>query len=71
MPPIFFQKRKGRLQHVQGFLEEVSGEPVLQARALWILAQIGGSQVVEKFLGNEDDQKLQVVAIVPFGMQIP
>ena len=40
----------------------MSGEPVLQARALWILAQIGGSQVVEKFLGNEDDQKLQVVA---------
>jgi hypothetical protein len=43
-------------------LEKVSGEPVLEARALWILAQIGDSQVVEKFLENEENEKLQVVA---------
>ena len=41
---------------------DVTGEPVLEARALWILAQIGGREVVEKFLENEDDEKLQVVA---------
>ena len=41
---------------------DVTGEPVLEARALWILAQIGGRGVVEKFLENEDDEKLQVVA---------
>ena len=59
---LLSKKGKDALEYIQDFLEEVSGEPVLQARALWILAQIGGSQVVEKFLDNENDQKLQVVA---------
>ena len=40
----------------------MSGEPVLQARALWVLAQIGGNKLVQEFLDNEEDEKLQVVA---------
>ena len=34
---LLSKKGKDALQHVQGFLEEVSGEPVLQARALGYL----------------------------------
>ncbi|MGB0356578.1 MAG: hypothetical protein ACPGII_10975, partial [Opitutales bacterium] len=59
---LLSKKGKDAFEHVQTFLEEVSGEPVLEARALWILAQIGDSQVVEKFLENEENEKLQVVA---------
>ena len=59
---LLSKKGKEAFQEIQDFLVQVSGEPVLEARALWILAQIGGRQEVEKFLGNEDDEKLQVVA---------
>ena len=59
---LLSKKGKDAFQLVQDFLVDVTGEPVLEARALWILAQIGGREVVEKFLENEDDEKLQVVA---------
>ena len=59
---LLTKKGKEAVSPVQEFLEEVTGEPVLEARALWILAQIGDSQVVEKFLANDNDEKLQVVA---------
>jgi putative membrane-bound dehydrogenase-like protein len=59
---LLTKKGKEAVSLVQEFLEEVSGEPVLEARALWILAQIGDSQAVEKFLANDENEKLQVVA---------
>jgi putative membrane-bound dehydrogenase-like protein len=59
---LLTKKGKEAVSPVQEFLEEVRGEPVLEARALWILAQLGDSQLVEKFLENENDEKLQVVA---------
>ena len=59
---LLVKKGKEAFGPVLGFLQEVSGEPVLQARALWVLAQIGGNKLVQEFLDNEEDEKLQVVA---------
>jgi hypothetical protein len=61
---MLVKKGKEVLGSVHEFLEEVNGEPVLEARALWVLAQIGehGEQLVEKFLNNEKNERLQVVA---------
>ena len=61
---LLTKKGKEVFEPVDEFLKEVSGESVLQSRALWVLAQIGekGEQVVEKFLENEKNEKLQVVA---------
>jgi putative heme-binding domain-containing protein len=56
------KKGKEVIQPTQDFLRETTGEQVLQARALWVLAQIGDSKVVEKFLEDEKNDKLQVVA---------
>lgn len=59
---LLVKKGKEVIQPTQDFLRETTGEQVLQARALWVLAQIGDSKVVEKFLEDEKNDKLQVVA---------
>ena len=59
---LLSKKGKQASQQVQDFLEVHKDNEIFQARALWVLAQIGGSQVVEKFLGSEENEKLQVVA---------
>jgi hypothetical protein len=59
---LLVKKGKEVFDHVHEFLRETTGEPVLQARALWVLAQIGNHEVVKDFLDNEENEKLQVVA---------